>query len=150
MSPPPLHPSTFATTQLSLLAADLAAESASTTALLATHSPKTLAKAGLAVVNLVLAGRRTGAGGRTVLELERDGAVAAAGGEGGGEGGAGVRVGDVVRVAGMRKGGERRGEGERGVEGVVVRVGGAVAVAVAVGEGGGEEGGEGLEGRLWV
>ncbi len=85
-----------------------------------------------------------------MLELERDGAV----GDGAGNGEAGVRVGDVVRVAGMRKGGERRGgEGNRGVEGVVVRVGGGGAVAVAVGEGGGEEGeegGEGLEGRLWV
>lgn len=141
MPPPPapaLHPPTFATAQLSLLAAELAADTARTLPLLAAHAPKRLAAAGLALTNLVLAGRRTGLGGRTVLVLEVDGAV-------GGGGGGGVGVGDVVRV------GAQAGGGEGGVEGVVVRVGSGSGsgggVQVAVGEG--EEEGE-LGGRLWV
>lgn len=143
--PTPLDPSVFATSQLSLLAAELAAETASTTALLSAHSPKNLATAGLAITNLVISSQRTGLGGKTVLELEPDGAI---GGDGLGE--HGVRVGDVVRVGEQPKGAERRKEKAamegRGVEGVVVRIG--KGVQVAVGEGKGEE--EGLGGRLWV
>lgn len=161
--PAPLDPRAFATSQLALLAAELAADTASTAAalLVASHSPKTLATAGLAVANLVAAGRRTGLGGKTVLELELDGAVG--GGGGGGRGGGeeeeaaglgehGVRVGDVVRVSSQPKGGERRKEKKGGVEmeGVVVRVGGR-GVQVALGEGKWEEEDEGgLGGRLWV
>ena len=136
-SPTPLDPAAFAASQLSLLAADLAADTAATAALLACLSPKLLARAGLAVTNLVLAGRRTGLGGKTVLALEGDGAVGgtAVGGEE-----VGVRVGDVV---GVRK-------GERTVvEGVVVRVGGGRQVQVAVAEGAGEEELE-FGGRVWV
>lgn len=81
-----------------------------------------------------------------MLELERDRAMGDEVGE------HGVRVGDIVRVGGQPRGGERRGERrgleEGGVEGVVVRVGGR-GVQVAVGEGGEGEG-EGLGGRLWV
>ncbi|CAF9941651.1 MAG: hypothetical protein ALECFALPRED_009253 [Alectoria fallacina] len=140
-----LNPSAFATSQLSLLSAELAAETASTATLLSLHSPKNLATAGLAITNLVVSSQRTGLGGKTVLELEQDGAI---GGDGLGE--HGIRVGDVVRVGEQPKGGERKKEKVaiegRGVEGVVVRVG--KGVQVALGEGKGEE--ERLGGRLWV
>ncbi|CAF9918203.1 hypothetical protein IMSHALPRED_004236 [Imshaugia aleurites] len=147
--PTPLSPSSFATTQLSLLAAELSAETAATGALLASHSPKRLAAAGLAVANLVLKGRRTGVGGRTVLELEGDGAVGGGGGTWDGQ--SGVGVGDVVGVREQKQGrGGTGGEG-RGVEGVVVRVGKGVEVAVGEGVAEGEGVGEGwLGGRLWV
>ncbi|KAF6221261.1 hypothetical protein HO133_002116 [Letharia lupina] len=144
MPPPPapapaLDPPTFATAQLSLLAADLAADTARTLPLLAAHAPKRLAAAGLALTNLVLAGRRTGIGGRTVLVLEVDGAV--------GGGGGGVGVGDVVRVGKQVGGGEGR---KGGVEGVVVRVGSGSGGGVQVAVGEGEEGGGSWGGRLWV
>ena len=87
-----------------------------------------------------------------MLELERDGAIGGGRkgdvkGDGNSVGEHGIRVGDVVRVAEQPKGGERKKEIEdRGVEGVVVRVGaGGVQVAL-----GGEDGGEGLGGRVWV
>ncbi|CAD6574031.1 MAG: hypothetical protein ASARMPREDX12_006360 [Alectoria sarmentosa] len=103
--PTSLDPSAFATSQLSLLSAELAAETASTATLLSSHSPKNLATAGLAITNLVVSSQRTGLGGKTVLELEQDGAI---GGDGLGE--HGIRVGDVVRVGEQPKGGERKKE----------------------------------------
>ena len=143
----PLSPTTFAENQLSLLTAELAAETASTTTLLSSTSPSRLASAGLAITNLVVSSQRTGLGGKTVLELEQDHAI----GNDGVVGEHGIRVGDIVRVGEQPKGGERRKEKAsmegRGVEGVVVRVL-ARGVQVALGEGKGEE--EGLGGRLWV
>ena len=155
---PSLSPSSFASTQLSLLEAEQNAETAQQTLLLSSSSPSTLASAGLALTNLVLNSQRTGLGGKTVLELEVDSAIVGAkesakGAHGGG--GAtvehGIRVGDIVRVGEQPKGGERKAEKKgmegRGVEGVVTRVR-PQGVEVAVGEREGDE--EGLGGKLWV
>lgn len=140
-------PSTFATTQLTLLAAEQTAETSSNTALLSSLAPTTLARAGLAITNLVVSSQRTGLGGKTVLELEQDHAI----GNDGNVGEHGIRVGDIVRVGEQPKGGERKREKSsmesRGCEGVVVRVQ-SKGLQVALGEGKGEE--EGLGGRLWV
>lgn len=137
----------FASTQIALLSAELAAETASTSALLQSTSPRTLSRAGLAILNLVVTSQRTGLGGKTVLELQQDHAI----GNAGDIGEHGICVGDVVRVAGQPKGTERKKEksamvGE-GVEGVVVRVG-QKGVQVALEKE--EEDIEGLGGRLWV
>lgn len=174
-----LSPTVFATTQLSLLHAEQASEIAETTLLLSDSPPVVLARAGLAILNLSLVSQRTGLGGRTVLELAVDPAVAAPasskrpggggrldgtgsrdGGPNGDSGGVlpghGIRAGDIVRVGEQPKGGARKKEvGEmkgKAVEGVVTRVG-ERAVWVAVGkEGDRDEEGEGEvgEGRLWL
>ena len=137
----------FASTQLSLLSNELAAETASTSALLSTTSPSTLSRAGLAITNLVVAYQRTGLGGKTVLELEQDHAI----GNAGEIGEHGIRVGDIVRVGEQPKGNEKKkekaGMEAKGVEGVVVRVG-QKAVQVALGKE--DEALDGLGGRLWV
>ncbi|KAL8990249.1 MAG: hypothetical protein Q9177_001057 [Variospora cf. flavescens] len=136
----------FATDQLSLLAAELAAETSQNALLLSTHSPRTLSRAGLAITNLSLSSQRTGLGGKTVLELEQDSAV-------GGEelSDHGIRVGDIVKVGQQPKGGEKKlekrsMEGE-GLEGVIVRIG-RKAVQVALDKE--EDEGDGLSGMLWV
>ncbi len=147
MAPTPISPSTFATTQLTLLAAEQTAETSSNAALLSSLVPTTLARAGLAIINLVVLSQRTGLGGKTVLELEQDHAI----GNDGVVGEHGIRVGDIVRVGEQPKGGERKKEKNsmesRGCEGVVVRVQ-TKGLQVALGDGKGEEGGVG--GRLWV
>ena len=99
--------SAFATTQLSLLSAELRAELDETSLLTSTHAPSVLARAGLAVLNLTVSSQRTGMGGKTVLDLELDSAVT------GGDGGRelpehGLRVGDIVGVAEQPKGAERK------------------------------------------
>lgn len=127
---PPTSIPDFATTQLALLDLELRAELASTADLAAQSAPASLQRAGLAILNLHVASQRTGLGGKTVLELQRDPAV------GGGElPEHGVRTGDIVGVRGQVGGAARkkeRGEVERkGVDGVVVRVsGGGVSVAL--------------------
>lgn len=137
----------FADSQLSLLSAELAAETALTSTLLSSTSPNTLARAGLAITNLILSSQRTGLGGKTVLELEQDHAI----GNDGEIGEHGIRVGDIVRVGEQPKGGERKKEKAtmegRGSEGVVVRVGNK-GLQVALGDVEGEE--EALGGKLWV
>ena len=147
MAPKPLNPSTFADSQLTLLATEQAAETSSTATLLSYTSPTTLARAGLAITNLVISSQRTGLGGKTVLELEQDHAI----GNDGVVGEHGVRVGDIVRVGEQPKDGERKKEKatmeNRGCEGVVVRVNNK-GLQVALGEGKGEE--DWLGGRLWV
>lgn len=147
MPPKAVDVSAFASTQLSLLSNELAAETASTSALLSSASPTALSRAGLAILNLVVTSQRTGLGGKTVLELEQDHAI----GNAGEIGEHGIRVGDIVRVGEQPKGNERKKEKAgmegRGVEGVIVRVG-RKAVQVALGKE--EEDIEKLGGRLWV
>lgn len=147
MPPKAVDIPSFASTQLTLLSAELAAETASTTTLLASTSPTILARAGLAILNLVVSSQRTGLGGKTVLELEQDHAI----GSTGEIGEHGIRVGDIVRVGEQPKGNERKkdkaGMEGRGVEGVVVRVG-PKGVQVALGKE--EDDLEGLGGRVWV
>jgi DNA polymerase alpha-associated DNA helicase A len=154
---PKLSPPVFAHTQLALLATEQACEIAETSLLLSESPPTVLARAGLAVLNLCVVSQRTGLGGRTVLELGLDPAVAPTGSAS--AAGAlpehGIGTGDIVRVGEQPKGGARKKEvGEmkgKGVEGVVTRVG-ERAVWVAVGKDGGDEDGEGEwgEGRLWL
>ena len=137
----------FATTQVSLLNSELAAETASTSAVLASTSPTSLSRAGLAILNLNVTSQRTGLGGKTVLELEQDHAI----GNAGEIGEHGIRVGDIVRVGEQPKGSDRKKdkiamEG-RAMEGVVVRVG-QRGIQVALGKE--DDILEGVGGRLWV
>lgn len=147
MAPTAVDIPAFASTQLTLLGAELAAETTSTSALLASTSPSILSRAGFAILNLVVTSQRTGLGGKTVLELEQDHAI----GNAGAIGEHGIRVGDIVRVAEQPKDSERKkekaGMESRGVEGVVVRMG-QKGVQVALGKE--EEDIDGLGGRLWV
>ncbi|MCJ1462610.1 hypothetical protein MMC07_001212 [Pseudocyphellaria aurata] len=147
MAPQAVNILTFASTQLTLLSAELAAETASNSTLLGSTIPSSLSRAGLAILNLVVTSQRTGLGGKTVLELEQDHAI----GNAGGNGEHGIRVGDIVRVAEQPKGTERKknkaGIEGSGVEGVIVRVG-QKGVHVALGKE--EEEIDGRGERLWV
>ena len=148
MGPAPIDVASFATDQLSLLSAELAAELASTAALLASSSPTALSRTGLAIINLIVSSQRTGLGGKTVLELEHDHAIST--GDGVGVGEHSIRTGDIVRVGQQPKGNEKKKEKTgmegKGVDGVVVRVN-QQSVQVALEQ---EDDLEGFGGRLWV
>lgn len=93
--PNPTDIPSFAATQLALLDAELQAELAETNLLLLSHTPTTLSRAGLAILNLNVSSLRTGLGGKTVVELALDPAVVQKGDK------AdipehGIRVGDIV------------------------------------------------------
>ncbi|CAK7229322.1 hypothetical protein SBRCBS47491_007206 [Sporothrix bragantina] len=120
--PAPVDVPAFAAKQLELLAAELQSEIAQTAETVGGHTPAALQRAGVALINLVVGGRRTGMGGRTVLTLEGDAATASSDElpE------HGLRTGDVVLVAeqpgGSAKKREMRDLEKRGVHGVVTRV----------------------------
>jgi DNA polymerase alpha-associated DNA helicase A len=123
--PGPTDIASFATAQLALLDAELQAELAETNALLSSHAPAALSRAGLAILNLNVSSIRTGLGGKTVVELGLDSAVVGKGDK------AdipehGIRVGDIVAVqdqpSGSAKKTEKRELAKNGVEGVVLRV----------------------------
>ncbi|KAF6840783.1 hypothetical protein CMUS01_03816 [Colletotrichum musicola] len=141
----PLSVPSFASTQLSLLSAELAAEVAESSALVSLHSPPALQRAGLALSNLVVGARRTGLGGRTVLELGPDPAVSSDLPE------HGLRPGDIVLVAEQPAGNAKKREvrelESKGARGVVTRVR-RETVGVAVDEGKGEE--REFNGRVWI
>ncbi|KAF6803847.1 hypothetical protein CSOJ01_10631 [Colletotrichum sojae] len=141
----PLSVPSFASTQLSLLSAELAAEVAESSALVSLHSPPALQRAGLALSNLVIGARRTGLGGRTVLELGPDPAVSSDLPE------HGLRPGDIVLVAEQPAGNAKKREvrelESKGARGVVTRVR-RETVGVAVDEGKGEE--REFNGRVWI
>lgn len=141
----PLSVPSFASTQLSLLSAELAAEIAESSALVSLHSPTALQRAGLALSNLVVGARRTGLGGRTVVELNPDPAVSSELPE------HGLRPGDIVLVAEQPAGNARKREVKelesKGARGVVTRVRNE-SVGVAVDEGKGEE--REFNGRVWI
>ncbi|TDZ73127.1 DNA polymerase alpha-associated DNA helicase A [Colletotrichum trifolii] len=145
MAPDPLSPTSFASTQLTLLAGELAAEVAESSALVSLHSPSSLQRAGLALANLVVGARRTGLGGRTVVELAPDPAVSTQLPE------HGLRPGDIVLVAEQPAGNAKKKEvrelESKGARGVVTRVR-SETVAVAVEEGKGEE--REFTGRVWM
>lgn len=148
--PTPLDIPTFARAQLTLLASELAAEAAETSALVQLHAPAALQRAGVALINLVVGAQRTGLGGKTVLELVPDASTTSSTEELPEHG---IRTGDLVVVAEQPAGSAKKREVKelerRGVKGVVVRVGrGVVGVAVEGEEDGG--GGEGLGGRVWM
>lgn len=121
--------SSFAEKQLNLLSAELKAETEETHLLTSTHAPVTLARAGLAVLNLTIASQRTGLGGKTLLELSLDSAVA---GDNKELPEHGLRVGDIVGVAEQPKGSEKKKDREdmekKLVQGVVVKVRGEALV----------------------
>lgn len=115
----------FAASQLSLLDAELKAELSETNALLSSHTPTALSRAGLAILNLNVSSIRTGLGAKTVVELGLDPAVVTKGVK------ADIpqhdiRVGDIVALqhqpAGSAKKTEKRELVSKGVEGVVLRV----------------------------
>jgi DNA polymerase alpha-associated DNA helicase A len=157
----PIDIPSFATTQLTLLENELATELSETSLLISNTSPTTLAKAGLAITNLVLVSQRTGLGGKTVIELGLDPAIGKAKGTGTGPGGAnggelqdhGIRVGDIVLVSELPAGGAKKREVReleaKGARGVVVKVQIAgVGVALDREEDDGDRVVEGK--RLWV
>jgi DNA polymerase alpha-associated DNA helicase A len=123
--PQPTDIPLFAASQLTLLDAELQAELSETNALLSSHTPTALSRAGLAILNLNVASIRTGLGGKTVVELGLDPAVV-------GKGDKpdipehGIRVGDIVAVqdqpSGSAKKTEKRDLEKKGAEGVVLRV----------------------------
>lgn len=125
--PSPLDIPSFATTQLSLLASELAAETAETSLLASSFSPAGLARAGLAILNLTPTSQRTGLGGKTVVELSLDSAVVGKGKDGADIPEHGIRVGDIVavqeQISGAAKKREKEGVAKKGVEGVVLKVG---------------------------
>ncbi|KAH3978908.1 hypothetical protein HBI25_092480 [Parastagonospora nodorum] len=123
--PDPTDIPTFASSQLLLLDAELQAELSETNALLSSHTPSALSRAGLAILNLNVSSIRTGLGGKTVVELGLDSAVVAKGDkpdipE------HGIRVGDIVGVqeqpSGSAKKAEKREGAKKGAEGVVLKV----------------------------
>jgi DNA polymerase alpha-associated DNA helicase A len=134
---------TFATHQLSLLQLELDAELSETTLLLSDTPPTILARSGHAILNLQITSQRTGLGGKTVLELGLDSAV------GGDIPEHGIRVGDIVsileQVSGSAKKREKAEVGKRGVEGVVLKVGGG-GISVAAGR----EDVEVPAGKVWL
>lgn len=152
--PAKLSPAAFALTQLSLLQAEQSAEVAETTLLLSDSPPTTLARAGLAMLNLTPVSQRTGLGGKTVVELGIDPAVASVE-----KGGAdlpehGIRTGDIVRLGEQPSGGAKKKEKAemkgKGVEGVVTRIG-ERAVWVALGKGSGSDEDPDIpSGKLWL
>ena len=119
----PIVISAFAESQLTLLSAELRAETDETSLLTSTHAPSSLARAGLAVLNLTISSQRTGLGGKTVLELAIDNAVA---GDRKELPEHGLRVGDIVGVSEQPKGAEKKKEKtdmeKRMVQGVVVKI----------------------------
>ena len=151
--PPPkpqLNPQAFALTQLHLINLEQQSEVTETQLLLSSTAPSTLARAGLAIVNLTVSSLRTGLGGRTVVELGLDPAISS------GNGALpehGLRVGDIVRVSEQPKGGSKKRDVEalkgKGVEGVITRVG-ERAIWVALGKGGTSEDVDVPDGKLWA
>jgi DNA polymerase alpha-associated DNA helicase A len=147
-----LSPQAFATTQIHLLEQESKTEIAENTLLLSSSTPQTLARAGLAILNLTILSQKTGLGGRTVLELALDPAVKSGSDDLPEHG---IRTGDIVRVAEQPKGGAKKRDAEalktKGAEGVVTRVGGR-AVWIAVGKDGGKDDEEAdvLGEKLWL
>jgi DNA polymerase alpha-associated DNA helicase A len=123
--PQPTDIPAFAASQLTLLDAELQAELSETNALLSSHTPTALSRAGLAILNLNVSSIRTGLGGKTVVELGLDSAVVAKG-EKPDIPEHGIRVGDIVAVqdqpSGSAKKTEKRDLEKKGAEGVVLRV----------------------------
>ncbi|KAF2211502.1 hypothetical protein CERZMDRAFT_43292 [Cercospora zeae-maydis SCOH1-5] len=136
----------FASGQLSLLDNELQAELQETQLLTATYAPTTLQRAGLAVLNLTVSSQRTGFGGKTLLELGVDPAVA---GDGTELPEHGLRIGDICAVAEQPKGAERKRVREamekHGAAGVVTRMN-KTAITIALDK----EEADVPNGKLWL
>ncbi|KAG9965145.1 DNA helicase, partial [Aureobasidium melanogenum] len=119
----PIDIPSFADKQIKLLAAELNAELEETALLTATHAPSTLARAGLAVLNLSVSAQRTGLGGKSLIELSLDPAIAGTETQLPEHG---LRVGDIVGVSEQPKGAEKKKERQdmekKQIQGVVVKV----------------------------
>lgn len=119
----PIDISVFAGKQLNLLSEELKAETEETGILTTTHAPSLLARAGLAVLNLTISSQRTGLGGKTLLDLSLDNAVA---GDKKELPEHGLRVGDIVGVSEQPKGAEKKKAREemekKMVQGVITKV----------------------------
>lgn len=150
MAPKPVDIPTFAAAQIALLDAEQKSEIAETSDLIAAHSPAALQRAGAAITNLAAASRRTGPGGKTVVELAPDPAVSGPGGELPEHG---IRPGDIVLVGEQPAGSARRREvrdlERRGVRGVVTRVR-RCDVGVALDEDREDAVSAALGGRVWI
>ncbi|KAK0656682.1 P-loop containing nucleoside triphosphate hydrolase protein [Cercophora newfieldiana] len=150
-APTPVDIAAFASTQLDLLAAELAAEVAETSSLIGGHAPTTLQRAGVALTNLVVSAQRTGLGGKTVLELSPDAATAR--GDVSELPEHGIRAGDIVLVAEQPAGSARKREvrelEKKGVKGVVTKVGRGF-VGVALDDEEKEDVGGVFGGRVWI
>lgn len=131
----PLDVPAFAATQLALLNQELQTEIQETSALISTHSPTALQRAGMALTNLVISAQRTGLGGRSVLELSPDAATTSRADELPEHG---LRTGDIVLVAEQPAGSAKKREvrelEKKGARGVVIKVSRAW-ISVAVDEG---------------
>lgn len=157
-----ISPQAFATTQLSLLSEEQAAEVSETSLLLSSSPPIVVARAGLAILNLNIVSQRTGLGGKTVVELGLDPGFSSPTKTDSKSSDKqklpehGLRTGDIVRVAEQPKGGEKKAVQEnlktKGAEGVVTKAGQAF-ISVALGKGD-EEGSKSLDElftrRLWL
>lgn len=147
-----LSPQAFATTQIHLLEQESKTEIAENTLLLSSSPPQTLARAGLAILNLTIISQKTGLGGRTVLELGLDPAIKSGSDDLPEHG---IRTGDIVRISEQPKGGAKKRDAEalktKGTEGVVTRVG-QRAVWVAAGKDGGKDDDDvdALGEKLWL
>ena len=143
-----LNPHDFAKAQLQLLEEEQNAETAQAARLVSSYSPTSLQRAGVALTNLSVSSRRTGLGGRTVLELAPHPAVAS----GSHLPEHGMRTGDIVvisaQAAGTAKKREIRELEKRGARGVVVKVGPSF-ISVAADEESEKYDGE-LTGRVWM
>lgn len=115
--------SQFASNQLKLLEAELAAELEETSLLLSKAAPKSLQRAGLAIGNLLHHSQRTGLGGKTIIELVLDPATT---GENRDIPEHGIRVGDHVlmseKPAASSKKREAKELEDQGSRGVVTKV----------------------------
>ncbi|ROT35267.1 hypothetical protein SODALDRAFT_337327 [Sodiomyces alkalinus F11] len=156
MPPKPLPIPAFAETQLSLLNTELQADLASSKDLISNHTPTALQRAGQALINLYVSSRRTGPGGRTVLELAPDPSLSSSDTNAAGPllPEHGLRTGDIVLVADQPAGSARKREvrelEKKGARGVVVRVK-KDGVAVAMDDGKEDEKEEAeLAGRVWI
>lgn len=149
-----LSPATFFNSLLTLVALEQESEVAETTLLLSSTPPSTLARAGLAILNLSIQSMKTGLGGRFVVELALDSAVISKDSKGELPE-HGVRTGDIVSLGEMPKSSAKKKEVSdlkgKGVEGVVTRVG-ERAVWVALGkEGSNSDSVENIpDGKLWL
>lgn len=142
----PVDVPSFAATQLHLLSHELQTEIQETSSLITNHSPTALARAGLAIINLIVSSQRTGLGGKTVLELSPDSATSSTGElvE------HGIRTGDIVLVAEQPAGSAKKREvkelEKKGARGVVTKTGRA-SVSIALDEGKEEVV---FGGRVWI
>lgn len=102
------------------------ADSELTLEYLSSYSPKKLAKLGLAVVNLVVHGIRTGLGGKLLMELTLDPSVR---GENTEFSTGSLRVGDIVRIDTMKNSTEPQKDTSDAVDAVITKISSSSIVA---------------------